>query len=174
MDLVDMIIEKKHIGQDFLTWLWWKSEEFGGVVNTDGEFIGVTFGGKMRLESADENVVCNGKTSELDEAMAGLRVGKKPEQANIILEKDSMKFGTVFSASMFEFKSVSLPRVEGQPESPDEYDGLILERVYLYERLIRISIELLNAFFSDRDENGNLVSMPELLAWVGGAEVEAA
>jgi hypothetical protein len=30
MDLVDIISEKKFLGQEFLTWLWYKSEERGG------------------------------------------------------------------------------------------------------------------------------------------------
>ncbi len=37
MDLVDLIEEKRFLGQEFLTWLWWKSEERGGVVALPGE-----------------------------------------------------------------------------------------------------------------------------------------
>ena len=32
MDLVDLITEKRFIGQEFLTWLWYKSDERGGTV----------------------------------------------------------------------------------------------------------------------------------------------
>ena len=36
MDLVDLITEKRFLGQEFLTWLWYKSEERGGSVNLPG------------------------------------------------------------------------------------------------------------------------------------------
>ncbi len=36
MDLVDLIAEKRFLGQEFLTWLWWKSEERGGSVSLPG------------------------------------------------------------------------------------------------------------------------------------------
>ena len=36
MDLVDLIEEKKFLGQEFLAWLWYKSEERGGAVDIPG------------------------------------------------------------------------------------------------------------------------------------------
>ena len=36
MDLVDLIQEKKFLGQEFLAWLWFKSEERGGSVEVPG------------------------------------------------------------------------------------------------------------------------------------------
>ena len=32
MDLLDIIDEKRFVGQEFLTWLWFKSEERGGTI----------------------------------------------------------------------------------------------------------------------------------------------
>ena len=36
MDLVDLIHEKRFLGQEFLAWLWYKSEERGGSVEVPG------------------------------------------------------------------------------------------------------------------------------------------
>jgi len=36
MDLVDIIAEKYFLGQEFLTWLWYKSEERGGAIELPG------------------------------------------------------------------------------------------------------------------------------------------
>jgi hypothetical protein len=36
MDLVDLIVEKRFLGQEFLAWLWFKSEERGGSVEVPG------------------------------------------------------------------------------------------------------------------------------------------
>ena len=50
MDLVDLIAEKRFLGQEFLTWLWWKSEERGGSVEVAGRGdVGVVFEKHMLL-----------------------------------------------------------------------------------------------------------------------------
>ena len=36
MDLVDLIQEKRFLGQECLAWLWYKSEERGGSVEVPG------------------------------------------------------------------------------------------------------------------------------------------
>ena len=51
MDLVDLITEKRFLGQEFLTWLWYKSEECGGAVAVPGRGdVSVTFEKHMLLE----------------------------------------------------------------------------------------------------------------------------
>jgi recombination associated protein RdgC len=54
MDLVDIISEKKFLGQEFLTWLWYKSEERGGAIllPEEGDIL-VVFEKHMLLESGD-------------------------------------------------------------------------------------------------------------------------
>ena len=73
MDLVDILKEKRFLGQEFLTWLWWKSEERGGsLMLADFGEITLSFEKHMLLESGDgdaiEKLVCSGLQSELQEA----------------------------------------------------------------------------------------------------------
>ena len=89
MDLVDLIVEKRFLGQEFLTWLWWKSEERGGSVAMPGEGdITVVFEKHMLLEygegESNEKCICSGLQTELQEARTGLKMGKKLEQARVI------------------------------------------------------------------------------------------
>jgi len=70
MDLVDLIVEKRFLGQEFLTWLWWKSEERGGSIDIPGSGdITVVFEKHMLLESGEgestEKIVCTGLQAEL-------------------------------------------------------------------------------------------------------------
>ena len=74
MDLVDLIQEKRFLGQEFLAWLWYKSEERGGSVELPG--IGdvmVVFEKHMLLEfgegESNEKVICRGLQTELKEAL---------------------------------------------------------------------------------------------------------
>jgi len=73
MDLVDLMEEKRFLGQEFLTWLWWKSEERGGSILLPGQGdIAVIFEKHMLLEygegDSSEKLVCSGLQSELQEA----------------------------------------------------------------------------------------------------------
>jgi hypothetical protein len=77
MDLVDIISGKKFLGQEFLTWLWYKSEERGGAVMLPGiGDIQVVFEKHMLLESGAgeslEKLICKGLQTELQEARTGL------------------------------------------------------------------------------------------------------
>jgi len=130
MDLVDIISEKRFLGQEFLTWLWYKSEERGGTIFLPGTGdIQVVFEKHMLLESGEgeslEKLICRGLQTELQEARTGLRMGKKLEQARIYLAKGDYEWRLTLGATLFEFRSVSLPRTLSAGE--EETDALAWE-----------------------------------------------
>ena len=159
MDLVDLITEKRFIGQEFLTWLWWKSEERGGSVELEGQGdIIVVFEKHMLLEYGEadynERLVCSGLQTELKEARTGLRTGKKLEQARLQIIKNEMEYNLTLGATSFEFRNVRLPKTEGADPSADsadaELEGAVLERIYLFEELVKIVNDLLRMFVEVR------------------------
>ena len=160
MDLVDIIAEKKFLGQEFLTWLWWKSEERGGSVALPGQGdISIIFEKHMLLEygegEANEKLICRGLQTELKEARTGMFIGKKLEQARLRLEQDQHEWSFTLAAGCMEFRNVRLPKTaaseEGDPAgNKAETEGMILERVYLFEELIRIVTDLFRIFLEIR------------------------
>ncbi|MDR3631591.1 MAG: hypothetical protein P4L42_14815 [Desulfocapsaceae bacterium] len=160
MDLVDIIAEKKFLGQEFLTWLWWKSEERGGSVALPGQGdISIIFEKHMLLEygegEANEKLICRGLQTELKEARTGMSIGKKLEQARLRLEQDQHEWSFTLAAGSMEFRNVRLPKTaeseEGDPvNNKAETEGMILERVYLFEELIRIVTDLFRMFLEIR------------------------
>jgi len=159
MDLVDLIEEKRFLGQEFLTWLWWKSEERGGTVFLEdlGE-VGIAFEKHMLLESGEgessEKLICSGLQTELVEARTGLQVGKKLEQARIVLTQDGQEYSLTLSGALMEFRNVRLPKTEdtdqGGSGNVEEAEGKILERVYLFEALVKIIHSLFGMFLKIR------------------------
>ena len=159
MDVVDLMVEKRFLGQEFLTWLWWKSEERGGSVELPGYGdITVVFEKHMLLEYGEgeysEKLVCTGLQAELKEARTGLLVGKKLEQARVQIIKDSYEFNVTLGAALFEFRNVRLPKTaateQGAGNTEAETEGLILERVFLFEELVRIVNDLFRLFLKNR------------------------
>ena len=177
MDLVDLIAETRFLGQEFLTWLWYKSEERGGSVELPGRGdITVVFEKHMLLEygegEANEKIICSGLQTELQEARTGLQMGKKLEQARIQLVSGDYEYNFTLAAAMLEFRSVKLPKTAGTESqdaaNPEETEGMILERTYLIEELIRMVNELFRAFLDVRLSDGWTPEIAKIQGWING------
>lgn len=174
MDLVDLIHEKRFLGQEFLAWLWYKSEERGGAVEIPGTGdVLVVFEKHMLLEfgegDASEKVICRGLQTELKEAKAGLLMGKKPEQARIRLTRGDYEFNVTLTAATLEFRNVRLPKtVAGADEGDDleSMEGRILERISLLEELSSLVNDLFRMFISARASDGWSDELQKIRQWV--------
>jgi recombination associated protein RdgC len=181
MDLVDLITEKRFVGQEFLTWLWWKSEERGGSVEIPGVGdIVVVFEKHMLLEIGEaeysERLVCSGLQTELREARTGLRTGKKLEQARIHLVKGEYEWNVTLGASLFEYRSVRPPKTAASSTDPtappEETEGMILERIFLFEELARIIDDLFRLYLEIRTGSEWPNELRQIRNWVEKADAK--
>ena len=178
MDLVDIIAEKRFIGQEFVTWLWFKSEERGGAVDIPG--IGdvvVVFEKHILLEYGDgdsrEKVICQGLQAEMSEARTGLRMGKKLEQARILLGRGEYEWNLTLRASMFDFKSVKPPKTMATSEEsddPDAVEGRIIEKISLYEQALHLVDEMFRMFLHVRLSDDWTNELLRLRQWINDAK----
>jgi recombination associated protein RdgC len=181
MDLVDIIAEKKFVGQEFLTWLWWKSEERGGSISLEDQGdISVVFEKHMLLEYGEgqenEKVICRGLQTELKEARTGISIGKKLEQARIRLEQNELEWSFTLAAGLMEFRNVRLPKTAGNDEFADdrqkETEGLTLERIFLFEELIRIVNCLFKVFLDIRVSSHWQEEILKIRGWIENSVTE--
>lgn len=174
MDLVDIIAEKRFLGQEFLTWLWCKSEERSGAIDLPGiGDISVAFEKHLLLEYGEgdshEKVICQGLQAELNEARTGLRMGKKLEQARIVLGRGEYEWIMTIKASMFDFKSVKTPKTMASQEDSDDpvaVEGKILEKIGLYEQALQLVDELFRLYLNVRLSSGWEAELARLRAWI--------
>jgi len=175
MDLVDLIEEKRFLGQEFLTWLWWKSEERGGSVNLPGQGdVTLVFEKHMLLEygegEASEKLICSGLQSEMKEARTGLLMSKKLEQARILLVRGEMEWNFTLAAAMMELRSVRLPKTEKiKPQTGDnqeEIEGTLLERIYLFEELVTTINALFTSYLKSRVSDDWQDELTKFRQWV--------
>jgi len=179
MDLVDIISEKKFLGQEFLTWLWYKSEERGGAVFLPGTGdIQLVFEKHMHLESGEgeslEKLICRGLQTELQEARTGMFMGKKLEQARIYLAKGEYEWRLTLGATLFEFRNVSLPRTVSPNEEaadPLAWEAKVLERIGMSEEAMHTIDELFRIFLKIRTSADWPQELAALKTWIArGAE----
>lgn len=174
MDLVDIIAGKKFLGQEFLSWLWYKSEERGGTVFLPGtEDIQLVFEKYMILESGEgeslERLICKGLQTELQEARTGLLMGKKLEQARVYLARGDYEWRLTLGATLFEYRNVVLPRTVTASEESDDpvaVEAKTLERIGMSEELLRIIDLLFRHFLELRTGQGWAEELAGLKRWI--------
>lgn len=104
-------------GEDFLTWLWFYSEERGGVATLGdlGEFA-VMIDGPLHfiLEGggAHEAVLRRGEPRLSAEAKTSLLGGKKLKQAKLTLAQGDAQWSCTFTAAEFVVRGLKLPPLE--------------------------------------------------------------
>ncbi len=148
-------IDPETVGREFLTWLWFKSEERSGFVDLpDRGDIEVVFLRRLVLESGDgvnsETVTCHGANADLKEGKEALRQGKKIKEARIRLRIDADAWEFTFKADTFSFQSLKLPETVEMSDEKD-LEGRSLERIYLIERVIKTMDDLFALFLSIRE-----------------------
>jgi len=158
-------------GREFLTWLWFKSEERGGSVMIPGMGDAeVIFLRKIVLESGEgeyaEMVACRGLHADLEEGKSALLKGKKVTEARIQLGMGNDRFEFTFKGDTFSFQSLRLPVPADLDE--DDREGRILERISLAEvamkTMERLFVLFLEKRLSPEWESGELPLMKKWLA----------
>jgi len=175
VDLVDLIEEKRFLGQEFLTWLWFKSDERGGSIFLPeaGEDVQVIFAKHMILVygegDSSEKVICQGLQTELREARTGLAMGKKLEQARIQLVRGEYEWNLSLKATLLEFRNIKSPKTMATSEESDEpeaVEGRMLEHIGLHEILMRTVDQLFRMFLEVRIGAGWGQELTRLREWV--------
>jgi len=142
----------------------------------EGDIV-VVFEKHMLLEygegDSNESLICRGLQTELQEARTGLVMGKKLEQARIGLAFNDYEWNFTLAAALMEFRNVKLPKTgaeSGNDNNPEEREGMVLERIFLFEELIRIVLGLYRVFLEIRVSNEWREELLKVREWVHKAE----
>jgi recombination associated protein RdgC len=123
-------------GRDFLTWLWYYSEEKGGKLCTKdfGDFElmiegPLTFALSDEAEGSGETVVRKGNPLRSAEAKTAIDVGKKLKKSKFTIARGKEIWSGTIDADLFTFSGLNLP--EG--EKLDDLGSIFAERInYLH------------------------------------------
>jgi hypothetical protein len=142
------------IGREFLTWLWFKSEERNGRIKLSStEEVELHFLKRIALEAGEgeysQGVVCHGIHAELKEGKEAIRQGKKVKEAGLKLTHDKNEWEFTLKADSFYFQSLKLP-VQDWQETPEDPSGGLLERIYLIENAVKTIDSLYESFLQIR------------------------
>jgi recombination associated protein RdgC len=177
MDFLDILREKAFLGREFLTWLWYKSEQTGGRIQISGSrTIETIFLDRMTLDLTDsdspQTVAIKGEHSELREGLAALREGKKIEEARISIRGGDNDFSFILKGTWFAFGSFKTPPVLPVSEQDVEEgpEARFLEKISLIEEGMELVDALFESFLEIRTSPAwESEELPELRRWVEAA-----
>jgi len=142
------------LGQEFLTWLWFRSST-GGIFNdTSGNPFSVSMEQRIVVQGGEgdhvETASVSGLDSELREARMGLTTGKKVTRALLRLERGPEEWQVSLKASDFSLGSLKTPKIEKSDRDDADPDALLLEKLYLVESCLELIDALYAAFLQVR------------------------
>ena len=142
------------IGQDFLTWLWYKSESGGGAFDLGaiGRF-GVAVEGPLTFvmegSGAHETVLRKGSPVVSAEAKTALLSGKKLKRAKLTIARSDEVWTCTLDADDFVFRSLKLP--EGEKLEPV---SRFQARIMALNTFVRAYLFLYDRFLEERSQAG--------------------
>jgi len=146
-DMVSTIASKKFIGEEFLTYLWWRSQKINGVFNLPDLMVELYVDDRIILTGDNggkvSRIVCSGDNVELKEAREALSLGKRVSEIKFKFFIEDQQFTVVMDSSYFKIISCKTPKVS---IDKDDMDGAFFEKVALLQKII-FCIEKLYAQF---------------------------
>ncbi|WP_243367064.1 hypothetical protein [Fundidesulfovibrio soli] len=159
MDLIKAAIQDGVLGQDFLTWLWFRSEKNGWLFrSSDGREFNVYLEQRLSVRGGSgdnvEKAVVTGPHAEFTEAKLGLRNGKLVDKALLRLERDGATWTVLLGSDDFSLSGLKTPKIETRLEEGDDPDAPFLEKMMLLDQCLEFVDDLYRQFLEIRLSTG--------------------
>ena len=161
----------KFLGHEFLTWLWFLIEKDRALLKKlDPELVALDIGNRIVLENsmhdAVESITIKGDDAGLEEGVLALRKGAMVTEMNLIYSSGDHEWRFTLKGESLSIANLRTPET-GPLESKEDVEGIILEKVYLYERAVRLVDKLFNYFIKMRiSDDWREQTVPMLKQWV--------
>lgn len=116
--------EHGFLGEEFLTWLWFKMENDGGAFDIDGEEVGVVIHDFIAFapHEADETEqsLRKGLPTRSAEARAGLRGGRRLRRARLLVARGEDEWMVTLDGPTMGLSGIKIPPDSGDAASAGE------------------------------------------------------
>ena len=138
----------KFLGEEFLTWLWHVIEKNQNLLkNFDQNFVALEVGNRIvfenrRKESA-ERITIKGEGAGLEEGFLALKNGALVTELNVVYRSAHLVWHFTLKGESLNISNLKVPQTD-VPETDDDIEGYVLEKLYLYDK----SLQFLNNIFA--------------------------
>lgn len=167
MDLLDLIQTRTFLGNEFLMWLWFKSDCYDGLfqIAEHGQ-IEVIFDDALTLEAylaeTERSDFKGGSPAFAPEAMTALRQGKRVSKTKLRIVKEGREWLFTYKAEGMDITSAKIPAVLSKDD-----DEKFFERMYLLEELEEILETMFDEFLHIRlSDQWTEKMLPAMQTWI--------
>ena len=158
------------LGNEFLTWIWFVIENDPSIFQQCGEDTHeLTVGNRMvlvnRWANGMETISIKGNAAGLEEGLLSLKKGALVTDINLIYKSGTLQWQFSIKGESLNFSSFKLPET-GAAEQQEDVEGLVLDKLYLYEKPFLFIDALYRHFIERRLSDDWRETKSEMLQWI--------
>jgi hypothetical protein len=163
----------RFLGNEFLTWLWYlvenQPERFQRFLD---EPATVEIGNRMvlenRLNENVETITIKGDDADLEEALLALRKGALVTELNLVFRIGEHQWQFNLKGESINISGLKTPETAAA-ETPEDMEGWVLEKIYLYEKAVSLVENTFSEFARLRTATDWAQKWhPLLVRWIAG------
>lgn len=161
----------KFIGNEFLTWLWFIIETDQRFLKTIDETIDALYVGNRivienNINDSREIITIKGDDADLEEGLLSLRKGAVVIELNLAYKTDNQEWKFTLKGESLSFSGLKVPET-GPVETAEDIESIVLEKAYLYKKVIDLIDCLFNVFLKLRlTVDWNHKTVPKIKKWL--------
>jgi len=161
----------KFVGYEFLTWMWYVIEHDPAQLNqVIPENINFTIGNRIMLQNAVhdavETITIKGDDAGLEEGVLALRKGALVTEMHLRVAEAENEWQLTLKGESLNISNFRLPDT-GQIENRDDVEGAVLEKFFLYEKILGWLDGVYDFFIKIRiSPEWNNVVVPRIKKWI--------
>ncbi len=129
------------LGNEFLTWLWYILENHAArLVQIDSDLSALEIGNRMVLENRRgdglETITIKGDDAGLEEGLLALGKGALVAEMNLLYRSGDHTWQFNLKGESLNIGNLKPPETGGA-ETKEDIEGAVLEKIFLYEKIIR-------------------------------------
>jgi len=142
------------LGNEFLTWLWFMIEtDQNRLRQYDPDLISLNIGSRLVLENtrnnAKETITIKGDEANLEEGLVALKKGAVVTEMHLSYKSVGQDWLFSLKGESLNISNLKLPET-GPVETPEDLEGVVIEKAYLLEKVIGLVNNLFSHFIKLR------------------------
>ena len=161
----------KFLGEEFLTWLWYVIEKKQDLLKTfDQDVVALEVGNRIvfenrRKESA-ERITIKGEGAGLEEGTLALKNGALVTELNVVYRSAHLAWHFTLKGESLNISNLKVPQTD-VPETDDDLEGYVLEKLYLYDKSLQFLKNLFAYFVKLRiSDTWKKNEIPAIRKWI--------
>jgi hypothetical protein len=162
------------LGEEFLTWLWYVIEKNQNLIkNFDNDFVALEIGNRIvfenRRKESGERITIKGDGASLEEGILSLKKGALVTELNLVYKSVELTWQFTLKGESLNVSSLNLPST-GLPESDEDLEGFVLEKIFFYDKILKLLENIFMHFVKIRLSNRWQNKMvPKIRNWIQSA-----